>query len=100
MDIYHFFLIYSWMPFLIYLAYKFWHTRFLCYFPLPYVIRLISIIICFLQPLGGLSLAHTQICNVIHLTLFDFSFDFSVIYALYSLLGLSLAHICLLTGFL
>ena len=56
--------------------------------------------ICSLQPLSGLSLAHTIVySNVTCLIFSTFPFYYSNIYALYSLPGLSLAHICLLTGF-
>ena len=54
----------------------------------------------FTASFGSVSSTYTNICiNVTHLILFNFSFIYSIIYALYSLSGLSLAHVCLLTDF-
>ena len=96
------------MPSLIYLAYKIFYV--VSQSPDMYVIRSVSnytIVICFLQPLLGLSLGtYTNICiNVIGLILFNFSFNqvinpIILIYMLYiASQALSLAHICLSTCF-
>ena len=54
----------------------------------------------FTASFGSVSSTYTNIhINVVPVELFNFSFNYSVIYALYNLSGLSLAHICLLTGF-
>ena len=82
-DFYHFFSIYSQMPFVIYIfsirdSYSVSH--------LPYAIISDSIFIyAFYSLFSGLSLAHIYIIVTFN----------SVIYALYCLLGLSLAHICI-----
>ena len=64
--------------------------------PLAHTIMNMFINICPLQPLSGLSLAHTKVYSNVTYLIFS-TFLFIIIYALYSLLGLSLAHIHLLT---
>ena len=86
-DFYHFFFIYSWMPFVIYI---FSIRDSYSVSRLPYAIISVSMFIyAFYSLFSGLSLAYIYV-NV--------TFN-SVIYALYNLLGLSLAHICILSDF-
>ena len=65
--------------------------------PLAHTIMNMFINICPLPPL--LSLAHTKVYSNVTYLMYS-TFLFIIIYALYSLLGLSLAHIHLLTDIL